>query len=142
MSALPPVSSETHTSAAQASAATAPAVLFVRLAFSLRLLMRFSMRPRMKSTTSASTAMSRLPHMVMAALFVVMPRYMATPRPPAPMKLAIPARAMVMVTMLRMPLIMTGMASGTLILQSICQRVEPMPRAASSIAGLTLVMPV
>lgn len=86
--------------------------------------------------------MSRLPHMVMAALFVVMPRYMATPRPPAPMKLAIPARAMVMVTMLRMPLIMTGMASGTLILQSICQRVEPMPRAASSIAGLTLVMPV
>ena len=142
VSALPPVNSETHTSATQASAATPAAMRFVRLAFSLRLLMRFSMRPRMKSTTSASTAMSRLPAIVMAALFVVMPRYMATPRPPAPMKLAIPARAMVMVTMLRMPLIMTGMASGTLILQSICQRVEPMPRAASSIAGLTLVMPV
>ena len=58
------------------------------------------------------------------------------------MKLAMPARAMVMVTMLRMPLIMTGMARGSLILHSTCHLVEPMPRAASSMAGLTLVMPV
>ena len=55
---------------------------------------------------------------------------------------AIPASAMVMVTMLRMPDRMTGMASGSLIRNRICSRVLPMPLAASRIAGSTFVSPV
>ena len=74
VSAALPRKRETAIRARQASAATAPTALFVRLAFSLRLFMRFSAKPSTKSSTSASTAMSRLPAMVMAALFVVMPR--------------------------------------------------------------------
>ena len=47
-----------------------------------------------------------------------------------------------MVTMLRMPPIMTGMASGSLIFSSICMRVLPIPFAASKRAGETLEIPV
>ena len=67
---------------------------------------------------------------------------MATPSPPAPIKEAIPARAIVMVTMLRIPDMTTGMASGSLILKRICKRVLPMPLAASTMPGSTLVSPV
>ena len=55
---------------------------------------------------------------------------------------AIPASAMVMVTMLRMPDRITGMASGSLILNRICIRVLPIPFAASRMAGDTFAMPV
>lgn len=54
--------------------------------------------------------------MVIALLFVVIPRYIATPSSPAPIKEAIPASAIVIVTMLRIPDMITGMASGSLIL--------------------------
>lgn len=55
---------------------------------------------------------------------------------------AIPARAIVIVTMLRMPERITGIANGSLILTSTCAGVLPMPVAASRIAGSTPVMPV
>ena len=90
----------------------------------------------------ASSAISTLPAKVKAVAFVVMPRKMATPRPPAPMKLAMPASAMVMVAMLRMPLMMTGAASGSSIRYSSWRSVEPMPRAASMMAGSMVVRPV
>ena len=67
---------------------------------------------------------------------------MATPRPPAPMKEAIPARAMVIVTMLRIPDIITGMARGSLIRKRIWSRVLPIPLAASRMAGSILEIPV
>ena len=47
-----------------------------------------------------------------------------------------------MVTMLRIPDIITGIARGRRILNKICIRVLPIPFAASKIAGSTFVIPV
>ena len=73
---------------------------------------------------------------------VVIPLYIATPSPPAPMKEAMPASATVMVTMLRIPDIITGMARGSFILISACIWVLPIPRAASKMSGFTFIIPV
>ena len=53
--------------------AAAPIRRFVFFDPALRFCIRFSTIPRMKSTTSASIAIRRLPAMVIAALFVVIP---------------------------------------------------------------------
>ena len=58
------------------------------------------------------------------------------------MKDAMPASAIVMTAMFRMPLMTTGRARGTFIRTRVCKRVPPMPFAASSKAGSMLVMPV
>ena len=58
------------------------------------------------------------------------------------MNVAMPASAMVMVAMLRMPLMMTGAASGSSMRYSSWRSVEPMPRAASMMAGSMVVRPV
>lgn len=55
---------------------------------------------------------------------------------------AIPASAIVIVTMLRTPDMITGSARGSLILRRICVLVLPIPFAASRIAGSTLDIPV
>ena len=102
----------------------------------------FSAKPSSRSTAMASSAISTLPAKVKAMVFVVMPRKMATPKPPAPMNVAMPASAMVMVAMLRMPLMMTGAASGSSMRYSSWRSVEPMPRAASMMAGSMVVRPV
>ena len=86
--------------------------------------------------------MSKLPTIVMAVLFVVIPLYIATPSPPAPMNDAIPASAIVIVTMFLIPEIMTGIASGSLTLNKICVLVLPMPFAASRMFSSTFVRPV
>ena len=49
---------------------------------------------------------------------------------------------MVIVTMLRIPDMITGIARGSLILKRICILVLPIPFAASRIAGSTLTIPV
>ena len=129
------------TATIRTNAATA-IILFAFLAFPLRFAIRFSIKPRIKSNTKASTAINKLPTIVMAALLVVIPRYMATPRPPAPIKDAIPASAIVMVTIFRIPDRITGIASGILILNRICVLVLPIPFAASRIFESTCVSPV
>ena len=57
------------------------------------------------------------------------------------MKLAMPVRAMVMVAMVRMLLMMTGAASGSSMRYSSWRSVEPMPRAASTMAGSMAARP-
>ena len=49
-------------------------IRFVFLHFTLRFCSRFSAIPSIKSINSASSAIKILPAMVIAALFVVMPR--------------------------------------------------------------------
>ena len=53
-----------------------------------------------------------------------------------------PARAMVIVVMERMPERMTGIANGSLMRTSVWSRVLPMPLAASNSSGSMFVMPV
>ena len=55
---------------------------------------------------------------------------------------AIPASAIVIVTMFLIPEIMTGIASGSLTLNKICVLVLPMPFAASRMFSSTFVRPV
>ena len=55
---------------------------------------------------------------------------------------AIPARAIVIVTILRIPDKITGIASGSFILKRICILVLPIPFAASKIARSTFAIPV
>ena len=55
---------------------------------------------------------------------------------------AMPVSAMVIVAIERIPLMMTGIASGMRILRMIWPSVEPIPRAASMMPGSMLVRPV
>ena len=96
---------------------------------------------KMPSTTKANPAISIPPIQMSTSLFVVIPRYMATPRPPAPTKEAIPAKAMVMVTMFMMAANITGNANGNCIFHKICRSVLPMARLASIIFGSMVVIP-
>lgn len=65
-----------------------------------------------KSATSASSAIMSAPANVSGGLYSVMPRKMATPKPPAPMNAAMPATEMVMTTMERRPARITLVAMG------------------------------
>ena len=58
------------------------------------------------------------------------------------MKDAMPASAIVIVVMLRMPARMTGMASGIAMRLSTWKRVDPMPTAASMRSESTFFKPV
>jgi hypothetical protein len=90
----------------------------------------------------ANSAIKRLPAMVISGKFVEIPRQIALPKPPAPMKEAMPPKAMVMTTIVRNPLKIMGRAKGNLMIQSNCQPDVPMPIAASRISGFTSFKPV
>ena len=107
-----------------------------------RMVNNFSIKPNTISVINASIAINKLPVKVIAVLLVVIPRYIATPKPPAPIKEAIPANAIVIVTIFLKPDIITGSANGNLILYKICQRVDPTPVAASIILSSILIIPV
>ena len=102
----------------------------------------FSTSPKIKSNIKANRAISILPVIVIIVLFVVIPLYMATPRPPAPINEAIPANAIVIITIFLIPDIITGRANGSFILYNIWKSVLPIPLAASRIFLSTLVIPV
>src|SRR5262249_21370776 len=102
---------------------------------------RRSRRPSRKSASKARIAAGMAPARMTASLTIATPRKMKVPRPPAPMAAAMVATPMVMTAAVRMPAMMKLLASGRGAGGKIRSSVIPIPFAASSSAGSTLVSP-
>src|SRR6266498_1662344 len=102
---------------------------------------RFSSQPSSVSAAKAINAAGMAPARITALFTMVSPRKMSSPSPPAPIAAAMVARPMDITMATRTPARITLAASGNSTWNRSCQSVRPMPRAASTMALSTPVIP-